>query len=120
MRTVAPTGLPDDFVLVGIPLPYRTGDVLGYVRGERFVGFYWDRTLGPMWDDGLPVAADRGVWISYVSVASKLAEHYQADIGSSNSSATHMLVWDRWRQRGYVATQESGRRFLRERMPQAL
>lgn len=120
MTTLAATGLPDDFVLVGIPLPYRTGDVLGYVRGERFVGFYWDRELGPTWDDGLPVAADRGVWISYISVAAKLEEHYNANIGSSAANATHMLVWDRWRQKGYVATQESGRKFLRDRVPQRL
>jgi hypothetical protein len=120
MSSVAATGLPEDFVAVGIPLPYRTGDVLGYIRGERFVGFYWDRDRGPMWDDGLPVAADRSVWISYISVAAKLEEHYHVDIGSSNTAPTHMLVWDRWRQKGYVATLDSGRRFLRERMPQAL
>ena len=120
MSTVAATGLPEDFVVVGIPLPYRTGDVLGYLRGERFVGFYWDRQLGPMWDDGLPVAADRSVWISFISVAARLEEHYEANIGSSDSAATHMLVWDRWRQKGYVAPVESARRFLRERIPQAL
>jgi hypothetical protein len=120
MPTIAAVGLPDDFVLVKIPLPYRTGDVLGYIRGERFVGFYWDRDLGPMWDDGLPVAADPTVWLAFVSVAAKLQEHYDADLGSSNSNSTHMLVWDRWRQKGYVARMESGRQFLRERVPQDL
>jgi hypothetical protein len=120
MRTLAASGVPEDFKLIGIPLPYRTGDTLGYVRGERFVGFYWDRQLGPMWDDGFPVAADPSVWISYISIAAKLEENYEADIGSSTSDATHMLVWDRWRQRGYIATKESGRRFLRGRVPQGL
>jgi hypothetical protein len=120
MPTTAAVGLPDDFVLIKIPLPYRTGDVLGYIRGERFVGFYWDRQRGPMWDDGLPVAADPSVWLSFVSVAAKLREHYDADIGSSNTDSTHMLVWDRWRQKGYVARIESGRQFLRDRVPQAL
>ena len=120
MPSLAATGLPEDFVAVGVPLPYRTGDVLGYLRGERFVGFYWDRQLGPMWDDGFPVAADRTVWISYVSVAAKLEEHYNVNLGSSGSVATHMLVWDRWRQKGYVAPLKSARTFLRESMPQAL
>jgi hypothetical protein len=120
MSTTAAPRLPDDFVQIKIPLPYRTGDVLGYVRGERFVGFYWNRELGPMWDDGLPVAADPSVWISFVSVASKLSEHYDADIGSSSTDATHMLVWDRWRQKGYIALIDAGRRFIRERVPQAL
>jgi hypothetical protein len=115
MPTIAAAGLPEDFSPVTIPLPYRTGDVLGYLRGERFVGFYWDRDLGPTWDDGRAEQASRSVWLSFVSVASKLRQAYDVDIGSSETHPSHIFVWDRWRQKGYIASRESALRFLHRR-----
>ena len=109
-------GIPDDFAPVAIPLPYRTGDVLGYIRGERFVGFYWDRNLGPVWDDGRPATADRSTWLSFVSVATRLQETYEVNLGSSDTESTHVLIWDRWRQKGYLALKDSALRFLRQRL----
>ncbi len=104
--------LPFDFSPVTVEMPHRLGDALGYVRGARYVGFYWEPIVGPVWDDGEPFAADRVGWYMFVRTLASLGDYYDVNLGSSVSAATHVLVWDRSMQTGYLAPRVSALRFL--------
>jgi hypothetical protein len=104
--------LPPDFAPVTVDMPHRLGDSMGYVRGARFVGFYWEPKSGPIWDDGEPFQADRVGWYTFVRTFTSLTDVYEVNLGSSISEATHVLIWDRERQAGYLAPRHSAISFL--------
>ena len=104
--------LPPDFAPVTVDMPHRLGDALGYIRGARYVGFYWEPMSGPIWNDGEPFPADKVGWYTFVRTLTSLTDVYEVNLGSSVAEATHVLIWDRELQTGYLAPRHSAIRFL--------
>src|SRR5260221_5695810 len=92
--------LPADFAPVTVDMPHRLGDALGYIRGARYVGFYWEPERGPVWDDGEPFQADRVGWYTFVRTFTSLTDVYEVNLGSIRTQATHVFFWDRDLQAG--------------------
>lgn len=101
------------FTRVSEPLvPWIARD-LGYFGRARFVCFYYEpRGDEVIWRDGQSYGFGTGGWSLFTDKIAPVARAYGAQVGSSQSFATDVLLIDRSTGEAYFAERKRAEQFL--------
>ncbi len=114
------TVMPMDFMAVRGVYPAAFARDLGYTGKSRWVAFWWDDADDDVaWNDGTNEGLGEGAWEVWTKVVAPIGAYFKhnhrANLGGAEEPATHMLLYDRGQQIGFVAPNESVLEFLAER-----
>jgi hypothetical protein len=107
------------WVRLGVPLPPRLAEAVGYRGQARWVALHWEPCGDESFYDDGRTSGTGAPWpyltfVRHPAVAPELAAF---NLGSSDAGATECLLLDRGEQAIYVAPVLSARRFLAMQHP---
>jgi hypothetical protein len=110
---IAAPGVLTEFAKIEEPVHPSVDRKLGYFGEVRFVLFHWERRAdGVIWKDGRTYGFGPGAWCFFLEKISPLADMHDADLGTPERDARHVLLVDRWSGQVYFAPRDQAEQLV--------